>query len=84
MFREESKIPLSVDKNTRAGPQGICVYKDKLLVANSFSNSLSIIDTLEEKEVENYFIGAHCNGVQVFEDNAYVICGELNSIIVLI
>jgi YVTN family beta-propeller protein len=82
LFKEESKIPLGVDKNSSVGPHGICVYKDKLLVANSYSNSLSIIDVEEEKEVENYFIGMHCNGVEVFEDNAYVICGELNSIIV--
>jgi YVTN family beta-propeller protein len=82
MFKEESKIPLDMDKNTRVGPHGICVYKDKLLVANSFSNSLSIIDIQGERVVESYFIGAHCNGVEVFEDNAYVTCGELDSIIV--
>jgi YVTN family beta-propeller protein len=82
VFKEESKIPLGMDKNSSIGPHGICVYKDKLLIANSYSNSLSIIDVEEEKEVENYFIGMHCNGVEVFEDNAYVICGELNSIIV--
>jgi YVTN family beta-propeller protein len=82
IFKEESKIPLGLDKNSSVGPHGICVYKDKLLVANSYNNSLSIIDVEEEKEVENYFIGMHCNGVEVFEDNAYVICGELNSIIV--
>lgn len=82
MFREDSKIPLYVDKDTRVGPHGICVYKDKLLVANSYSNSLSIVDVQEEKEIENYFIGMHCNGVNIFEDNAYVICGELNSLIV--
>ncbi len=82
MFKEASKIPLGVDKNSSIGPHGICVYKDKLLIANSYSNSLSIIDVEEQKEVENYFIGMHCNGVEVFEDNAYVICGELNSIIV--
>jgi YVTN family beta-propeller protein len=82
MFREECKIPLGVDKNTKVGPHGVCAYKDKLLVANSYSNSLSIISLEEEKEIEEYFIGMHCNGVEVFEDNAYVVCGELDSIIV--
>ena len=82
MFREESKIPLGVDKNASMGPHGICIYKDKLLVANSYSNSLSILNIAEEKEVENYFIGMHCNGVEVYNDRAYVICGELNNIIV--
>lgn len=82
MFVEESKIPLGVDKNIKVGPHGMCIYRDKLLIANSYSNSLSVIDMNEEKEIDNYFIGMHCNGVEVFEDNAFVICGELNSIIV--
>jgi DNA-binding beta-propeller fold protein YncE len=82
IFKEECKIPLNMDKNGRVGPHDICIYDDKLLTANSFSNSLSIIDTNEEKEVGSYFIGMHCNGVKVFNDNAYVICGELNSLIV--
>jgi DNA-binding beta-propeller fold protein YncE len=82
MFKEECKILLGLDKNNRVGPHGMCVYKDMLLVANSYSNSLSIISLAEEKEIENYFIGMHCNGVEVFEDNAYIICGELNNVIV--
>lgn len=82
MFKEECRIPLSMDKIGRVGPHDICIYYDKLLTANSFSNSLSIIDTNEEREVGSYFIGMHCNGVEVYKDNAYVICGELNSLIV--
>lgn len=81
-FKEEFKIPLNQNKLSRVGPHDICGYKDKLLVANSYNNSLSIIDINENKEIENYFIGMHCNGVSVFEDNAYIICGELNSLIV--
>lgn len=82
MFKEETRIPMGMDKSSRVGPSGICAYKDKLLVANSYSNTLSIIDVQEEIETGNFFIGAHCSGVRVFKDNAYVICGELNSVIV--
>ncbi|WP_127836477.1 YncE family protein [Clostridium prolinivorans] len=81
-FKEEQKIELSRHEAYKAGPHDICIYKDKLLVANSYSNSLSIVDINMNKEIENFFIGMHCNGVDVFEDNAYIICGELNSIIV--
>lgn len=81
-FKEEIRIPLNLNKLTRIGPHDICEYKEKVLVANSYSNNLSIIDKAEDKEVEKYFIGMHCNGVRVFNDNAYIICGELNSLIV--
>ncbi|MCM0650636.1 YncE family protein [Clostridium swellfunianum] len=81
-FYEERRIPLGVDKISRIGPQGICAYKDKLLVANSYNNSLSILDMAQMMQIEEYFIGMHCNGVEVSEDNAYVVCGELNSIII--
>nr|WP_286207995.1 YncE family protein [Clostridium caldaquaticum] len=81
-FKEEYKIPLNQDKLNRVGPHDICPYKDKLLIANSYNNSLSIVDINENKEIESYFIGMHCNGVSLFGDNAYIICGESNCLIV--
>lgn len=81
-FKEEKQISLRRNSLNKIGPHGICVYEDKLLVANSFGNSLSIIGISEEEEIENYFIGMHCNGVEVCEHNAYIICGELNNVIV--
>lgn len=81
-FREEHKINLTTDNQSRVGPHGICVYKDKLLVANNYSNSISIIDINKGIEIENYFIGMHCNDVSVFEDEAYIICGDLNNLII--
>jgi YVTN family beta-propeller protein len=82
VFKEESRISLNLNKLTRVGPHDLYPYKDKLLVANSHNNNLSIVSRVEDKEVESYFIGMHCNGVRVFNDNAYIICGELNSLIV--
>lgn len=82
IFKEESRIPVSLSKLTRMGPHGISVYNNKLLVANSYDNSLSIIDLEVQKETGCFYIGAHCNDVAVSLDNAYAICGELNSVIV--
>ncbi|ACQ54641.1 YncE family protein [Clostridium botulinum] len=81
-FKEENKITLNNELSTRIGPHGICAYNDKLLVANSYSNSLSVVDGKLGREVENYFIGMHCNDVVVYGDKAYVICGDLNNVTV--
>lgn len=79
-FSEDKKILLNRDYGYRIGPHAICEYKDYLICANNFSNGISIIknDILEE----NYFIGMHCNGVKISNDLAYILCGEINSIVV--
>ncbi len=79
-FKEEVKIPLQLSKMDRVGPHGICVYKDKLLVANNYSNTISIVDIETKEEVDSFFIGMHCNDVVVYEDKAYVICGDSNHV----
>ncbi|ERI89598.1 hypothetical protein HMPREF1982_04463 [Clostridiales bacterium oral taxon 876 str. F0540] len=79
-FKEEYRIPVGVDKISKAGPHDLCIYNDMLLSANIYSNSLSFISLKEGKEVENHFIGMHCNGVKIWGDNAYIICGETNSL----
>lgn len=81
-FKEECKIPLQLSKLDRVGPHGICTYKDKLLVANNYSHTISVIDTKVKEEVNSFFIGMHCNDAVVFEDKAYVICGESNYVAV--
>lgn len=81
-FKEESKITLSGDSVEKNGPHDMCLYKDKLLVANNYSNSISIVDLKIEKEIDKFFIGMHCNGVGVCEDVAYIVCGESNSMII--
>lgn len=79
-FTEEGKIELSMDSVERIGPHGICTYKDKLLVVNNYSNDISIIE--QDKVKKSYYVGVHCNDVGVINNKAYVLCGDINSIIV--
>lgn len=82
-FQEERRIILkSNNMNDRVGPHGICLYNDKLIVANNYSHSISIINLSEELEESSHYIGVHCNDVVVFRDTAYIICGDLNSLLV--
>lgn len=81
-FREESKITLAPINFGKVGPHGICRYNERLLVANSYGDSLSVINIKENREIESFFIGAHCNDAVVYNDYAFIICGELNSVIV--
>lgn len=82
-FEEEGRIVLKANNmNNRVGPHGVCIYKDKLIVANNYTHSISIISLLEEAEESSHYIGVHCNDVVVFRDNAYIICGDINSLIV--
>ncbi|WP_123054357.1 YncE family protein [Clostridium sp. JN-1] len=82
-FKEENRIYLKKHSTSdRIGPHGICAYKDKLLVVNNYSNSISILDKVNGIEESSYYIGVHCNDVIVFKDTAYVICGDINSLIV--
>lgn len=81
LFKEEKKIPLKRLGINKVGPHGIYVYDKKLLVANNYSNSISILD-IDSLSEDNYYVGIHCNDVVAFEDNAYIICGELNSLLV--
>jgi YVTN family beta-propeller protein len=81
LFNEDCKISLKNSDYTRIGPHGICFYKNKVLTANNFSNSLSLIDLYKKTQIDDYFIGMHCNDVKVIEDNAVVICGDSNSIV---
>lgn len=79
-FVEIKRIKLGLNNIDRIGPHGICKFKGELLIANNFSNSISILKN--DKEIENQYIGSHCNDVSVYKSNAYIICGESNSIVV--
>lgn len=79
---EICKITIGKKNIERNGPHGLLAYNNKLLVVNNYSNSLSIICTDKDEEIDNQYIGAHCNDISVYENNAYIVCGESNSIIV--
>ncbi|MEW9095045.1 MAG: YncE family protein [Clostridiaceae bacterium] len=81
-FKEESKITLTPINFGKIGPHGICKYDERLLTANSYGNSLSILNIKENREESSFFIGAHCNDIVVYKDYAFIICGELNNVIV--
>ena len=82
-FSEENRIFLNSNSmNGRVGPHGICANNDKLIIANNYSDSMSILNMSKEIEENSYYIGVQCNDVVVFENNAYIICGDLNSLVV--
>lgn len=64
------------------GPHGLSLYKDKILVANNYNNSISIINYKNLKEENNLYIGAHPNDIVANNDIVYVSCGESNSLII--
>lgn len=74
-------IILSADQNP-FGPHGLSLYKDKILVANNYNNSISLIDYKSFKQESNIYIGAHPNDIVARNDLIYVSCGESNSLII--
>jgi len=64
------------------GPHGLSLYKDKILVANNYNNSISLVNYKSFKEENNIYIGAHPNDIVAHDDIAYVSCGESNSLII--
>ena len=64
------------------GPHGLSLYNDKILVANNYNNSISLINLNQFKEEKNLYIGAHPNDLVAHNNMVYVTCGESNSVIV--
>ncbi len=80
-FKVMNVTKLKKSPGEKAGPHGLCSYKDKILAVNIYSNSLSVIGFNSLEEEENYYIGVHCNDIEVVNNNAYIICGDLNYLI---
>lgn len=80
-FKVVNNINLKKSSGEKVGPHGICSYKDKILVVNSYGNSLSVIGLKSLVEEENHYIGVHCNDIEVINNNAYIICGDLNNVV---
>lgn len=64
------------------GPHGLSLYNDKILVANNYNNSISLINYNDFKEEDNLYIGAHPNDIVACDNIVYVSCGESNSLII--
>ena len=63
------------------GPHSLVCYDDRLIIGNSYNNSISIFSLKEKKEKENIYIGPHPSDVKICDDKVYVVCSESNSII---
>jgi YVTN family beta-propeller protein len=74
-------IVLSVGESP-FGPHGLSLYKNKILVANNYNNSISVIDFNNFVEENNLYVGAHPNDIVAHNDIAYVSCGESDSLII--
>ncbi|PRR79647.1 hypothetical protein CLLU_34600 [Clostridium luticellarii] len=82
-FCEEKRIYLkSNDIVYNVGPHGIYTSGNKLITANKYNNTISIVDMKKEIQEESYYIGACCSDVVVYGNNAYIICSDLNSLLV--
>jgi len=79
---EEEQCIRIAQINERYGPHGLCKWKDSIITANSYNSSLSIIDVMSGKVIEEYYIGGNCNDVAVYRNEAIVVCGESNNLIV--
>lgn len=79
-LRECSRINLRIQMD-RIGPHGVCRYKDNIITANTFSNTISIINFERREIYKSFFIGMHCNDLKIFNGRAYVVCGDSNSIV---
>lgn len=75
-------VPLDLGEGP-VGPHGIDYYKGSIITANNYSNSISIVSLLKDKEVKNIYVGAHPNDVKGYKDNIYVACGESNSLSII-
>lgn len=64
------------------GPSGICINENIAYTANSYSNSISIINMDTLKEENGIYIGAHPNDLVRYKDSLYIICSESNTIII--
>lgn len=62
------------------GPHGISVYNNHILCANSYNNSISIIDAKSFEEKCCIYAGSHPNDVICHNGKMYVLCGEANSV----
>lgn len=67
--------------DTPFGPHGLALYKNNIIAANNYNNSISVIDSSRFKEIKNLYIGAHPNDISINDDILYVTCGESDSLI---
>lgn len=78
-FTKVISIKLNDEENL-IGPHNLCIYNDKIITANNYSNSVSIIDKDALCKIDDIYVGSHCNDVKTFRHYAYVACGDNNNV----
>lgn len=74
------EVPLKLGEFP-VGPCGLDFNDEKIIVANKYNNSISIVDLALQKEVKNYYIGGAPLNLKVNRNTAYIICGESNFLV---
>ena len=64
------------------GPNGIYIKNNIAYLANSYSNSISILNMDTLKEIDSIYVGGHPNDIIGYYNNLYIVCSESNSVIV--
>lgn len=74
------KYPLDLGEKP-VGPHSIICYDNKLIISNSYNNSISIFSLDEKMEKENMYIGSYPQDMCIYGKVIYVVCSDSNSII---
>lgn len=64
------------------GPSSICLNDNIAYTANSYSNSISLINMNTFKEENSIYVGAHPNDLAIDKNYLYIACSESNSVVI--
>ncbi|MCR1949662.1 MULTISPECIES: beta-propeller fold lactonase family protein [unclassified Clostridium] len=84
-FGEEelaTKEILLKNEDKPLGPSSICLANNIAYTANSYSNSISIINMDTLKEENSIYVGAHPNDLAIDKNYLYIACSESNSVVI--
>lgn len=74
-------LPLKIGEKP-IGPQGICLNKEEIYIANNYNNTISIIEKGKLNEKLNFYSGPYPNDLVYYNNRLYIACGEANAVIV--
>lgn len=64
------------------GPSSISINKNIAYIANSYGNSISIINMDTLKEENSIYVGSHPNDLVSYKNYLYIACSESNSVVI--
>lgn len=77
-FKENRQIKYDTSRG-RIGPQGICIYKEYIITTDTYEGNVAIIN-LQSGGIEKFYIGYNCNDIKIYNDLAYITCGDTNDV----